>query len=87
MKRRVRVLRRAETDADDVYEWLRRRSPTGAAAWFAALGERLESIASGWNGSPAPEASAVDVDLRQAFFKTSRGRTYRVLFLETIRKC
>jgi plasmid stabilization system protein ParE len=84
MARTIRILSRADGDADDIFVWLAKRSPAGAKAWNAALRERLDSLAStDWNGSPAPEAQEVGLDLRQAFFKTRRGRTYRVLFVST----
>lgn len=84
MSRTIRILGRADDDADDIFIWLAKRSPAGARAWNAALRERLDSLAaSDWNGSPAAEAQDVGLDLRQALFKTRRGRVYRVLFVAT----
>ncbi len=82
MTRQLRILRRAADDVDHLYEWLRKRSPQGAVTWYGALTQRLADLATGeFLGTSAPEARKVGLDLRHAFFKTPRGRTYRVLFL------
>ena len=78
----VRLLSRAQEDADQIYLWLRERSPLGAVSWYAALLKKIEDLAiTATACSIAPEASPLDIELRQAFFKTRRGRTYRLLFL------
>jgi plasmid stabilization system protein ParE len=82
MKHQVRVLGRAEADADDIYLWLMKRSPAGASAWFGALQRclgRLSDIAG--SCAAAPEAAKLGVDLRQALFRTPHGRNYRLLFV------
>jgi plasmid stabilization system protein ParE len=82
MTRTLRILRRAVGDIDDIYDWLRNRSPTGALTWYEALNQRLvEHISGDFLGASAPESTKLGVDLRHAFFKTPRGRIYRVLFL------
>jgi plasmid stabilization system protein ParE len=82
MTRALRILRRAVGDIDDIYDWLRKRSPTGAVTWYEALTRRLVELTAGdFLGASAPESTKLGVDLRHAFFKTPRGRTYRVLFL------
>jgi hypothetical protein len=53
----------------------------GALAWLDAydsLLERLQQDAA--TCGEAPESRACDFDVRQALFKTRRGRVYRVLF-------
>jgi len=78
----IRVLGRATADADHIYLWLHQRSPDGAAAWYAAYFNKLCELGDSKSASSiAPEAIALGVDLRQAFFKTRRGRSYRLLFL------
>jgi plasmid stabilization system protein ParE len=78
----VRVLGRAEADADDIYLWLLKRSPAGATAWYRALKDCLEQLRdSAETCSLAPEAAKVGVNLRQTFFKTPHGRNYRLLFV------
>lgn len=79
---RVRLLRRGQSDADDIYLWLRKRSPAGAVAWYAALLARLDELAVNAAAcSLAPEAERLGVELRQTFFKTRRGRKYRLVFV------
>jgi hypothetical protein len=59
-----------------------KRSPAGASAWYVALHERLKKLADdATRCAMAPEAMKLGVDLRQAFFKTRRGRNYRLLFI------
>jgi plasmid stabilization system protein ParE len=78
----VRVLGRAQADADEIYLWLLKRSPAGAYNWYAALSHRLSQLADlAGNCSQAPEAKKLNIDLRQAFFKTPHGRNYRLLFV------
>jgi plasmid stabilization system protein ParE len=78
----VRVLGRATADVDHIYVWLRQRSPEGAAAWYAAYLDKLRELAESVAASSiAPEATKFGIELRQAFFKTRQGRTYRLLFV------
>jgi plasmid stabilization system protein ParE len=78
----VRLLTRAQEDADQIYLWLRERSPMGAVAWYTALLKKIDDLAVTATACfPAPEASPLDIEIRQAFFKTRRGRTYRLLFI------
>ncbi len=57
------------------------RSPQGARAWLRAyddLIERMQKQAHSFG--PAYENDDCEFDVRQALFKTRRGRVYRVLF-------
>ena len=77
----VRELQKAKLDKRSVFAWLNERSPAGAIAWLDAydsLLERLQQNAAACG--EAPESHACDFDVRQALFKTRRGRVYRVLF-------
>ena len=77
----VHVLHRAQADVYSIARWLAERSPLGAAAWLRAFDEmvgRLEKQAS--SCGPANESDAFELDVRQALFKTRRGRVYRALF-------
>lgn len=82
MKYRVFELSSAESDIQAIFEWLREHSPHGAAAWLdaydrmvASIEERADSFGEAFEN---PHCSR---DVRQAFFKTRRGRMYRALFL------
>ena len=72
----------AQADVDRIIGYLAERSPEGAAAWckawdslLAELRDRAESF------GLAPESSYYEDEIRQAFFKTRRGRTYRAMFV------
>lgn len=61
--------------------WLMEHDAGAAGRWFQAF----EAAAKGLPRSPqsyalAPEDEFVDWEIRQFFFKTRRGRTYRGLF-------
>lgn len=77
----VRELPKARDDKRSIFRWLHERSLAGAAAWLDAydsLLERLKRDAGSFG--EAPENQDCDFDVRQALFKTRRGRVYRALF-------
>ena len=80
MKRRVRLLRRAKNDVRVITAWIAERSKPGAERWVSALDKGLDSI----DEFPESHSLAEEDDgfpnhtIRQFFFKTRRGRTYRV---------
>jgi plasmid stabilization system protein ParE len=77
----VRILHRAQVDADDIYEWIAKRSPAGAVRWYSAFRAAAASLDKQHERcAQAPESESVGYDVRQRFFKTRRGRTYRLLF-------
>jgi plasmid stabilization system protein ParE len=81
MSRPLRVLGRAAADVDDIFNWLARRSVVGAISWYAAFHSELSQIASSPESfAEAAESRPLGWPLRQALFKTRRGRIYRVLF-------
>ena len=81
MSRTLRILERASADVDEVFNWLVHRSVEGAIFWFMAFKKAVTRVAStGETLGSAPESVRFKRDLRQAFFKTRRGRTYRIVF-------
>ena len=77
----VRILRRAQADADQIYEWIAERSPAGAVRWYSAFRAAAASLDEQHERcARAPESDSVGFDVRQRFFKTRRGRIYRLLF-------
>jgi plasmid stabilization system protein ParE len=77
----VRELPKARQDKDSIFRWLFARSPTGALAWLDAydsLVDRLKDDTATFG--LALEAADCEFEIRQALFKTRRGRVYRVLF-------
>ena len=84
MSRTIQVSVRASADADTIYEWIAERSPVGATHWYQAFLDALHPLQhQAESYTLAPEAKRLGVDLRQALFKTRKGRTYRALFLIT----
>jgi plasmid stabilization system protein ParE len=81
MSRSLRILERAQTDVDDIFRWILSRSVKGAVAWQLAFYGAVENIATSPDAcGTAPEAIPTGRNLRQQFFKTRRGRIYRVVF-------
>lgn len=77
----VRIQRRAQADADDIYDWIAKRSPAGAVRWYSAFRAAAASLETEHERcARALESESVGYDVRQRFFKTRRGRTYRLLF-------
>jgi plasmid stabilization system protein ParE len=78
---RVVLTGRAERDADDIYAWIARRSPDGAAKWYAAFRKMLRSLENDpARHAPAPEGASLGLDVQQALFKTRYGHRYRALY-------
>lgn len=81
MKYRINVLRRAWSDADEIYEWLAKRSPAGANRWYAAILEAAKGLKdTAESRTLAPESDLFDCEIRQQLFRTRQGRTYRLVF-------
>ena len=77
----VRELPKAQQDKLSIFRWLNERSPAGSLAWLDAYDSLLERMkADARVFAEAAESRDCDVDVRQALFKTRRGRVYRVLF-------
>lgn len=79
---KVRVLRRAKQDLTTISDWIAERSPAGAARWITAFEMAREKLAEN------PERFGLSLqdarsryELRQFFFKTPHGRTYRGIFV------
>lgn len=78
----VKILKRAEADTDRIYLWIAKRSPDGAGRWFRAFlaaADTLKLNAARYGS--AAEASVLGSDIREHFFKTPRGRVYRMIYL------
>jgi len=77
----VRELRKAKADKRLIFEWLHERSRDGAIAWLAAYDAMIErlKVGAGTFGD-AYESADLDIDVKEAHFKTRRGRVYRALF-------
>ena len=81
MTRALRIVQRARMDADAIFNWLVARSIQGAISWYLAYGRAVEQIrAAPEKYAEAPESRPLRRSLREAFFKTRRGRRYRIVF-------
>ncbi len=82
---KLRILPRAERDAQHIFDWIKDRTPDGARRWWDAfLKEANRSALHPQRYPTAPENEMTSYELRQFLFKTRRGHRYRILF--TIRK-
>ena len=81
MSFRVTAHRRAEEDIAQMSTWLASQSPEGAARWLDAYDHMIDQLRDNpLSFGLAPENELVDGEVRQAFFKTRRGRAYRAIF-------
>jgi plasmid stabilization system protein ParE len=81
MNRPVRILNRARADVDEQFNWLVGRSLQGAISWYLAFGRAVDIMGASPESYPlAPESERLQCELRQALFKTRRGRNYRIIF-------
>jgi plasmid stabilization system protein ParE len=81
MKRAVVVLPRAQRQVQEIARWLTERSTQGAARWLDAYDRMIEQLEEQADQCGlAPENEFVAPEIRQIFFKTPRGHTYRALF-------
>ena len=81
MSRTLRILERARSDVDAIFDWLAHRSVQGAVSWYMAFRHSVATIAASPESlAEAAESYALGRPLRQALFKTRRGRVYRIVF-------
>jgi len=81
MRRTLRILERARSDVEDIFNWLVQRSVQGAISWYLAFRGAIAKVASAPESfAEAPESHPLARQLRQAIFKTRRGRVYRIVF-------
>ena len=77
----VLVTARAEADLQALGDWLHERSPDGARRWTNAASAALTGLRENpRRHSFAPENDHSDREIRNALFKTRRGRVYRAIF-------
>ena len=79
---RVRILLRAELDAQLIVDWIRERSAEGAGRWWEAYTEARARLQKGpLTCALAPEAEQSGRNVRHLQFKTRYGKYYRLLFI------
>ena len=70
MRFTVSILRRAQGDVDEIYEWIARQSPTGAVRWYAAFCHAANGLRENANRcAQATESSDLGIDIRQRLFR------------------
>jgi plasmid stabilization system protein ParE len=81
MSRTLRILERARADVDAIFNWLAPRSVRGSISWYLAFRRAIDRIGESPEGfAEAGESYRLGRPLREALFKTRRGRTYRIVF-------
>jgi plasmid stabilization system protein ParE len=78
----IRILPRAIQDLEAITSWIHAHSPRGALALvlaFEAAVTRLKRSPEAY--SLAPESDHCGMPLRQVFFRTRKGNTYRMVIL------
>ena len=81
MRFHVVVMPKAAAELDGIIAWVASRSPQGAARLWASFENGLRSLeVNPLSCSIAPESDLIGREVRQLFFKTRKGRTYRALF-------
>jgi len=82
MSRLPRILAKARADIDHIFNWLERRSPQGAATWYSALFAAVGKITASPHGYAVVSEALPrwNRKIHQAFFKTPRGKRYRIIF-------
>lgn len=75
------ILPVARQELDTIIGWIAKRSPDGASRLLLQFEHGLQSLSENPEShSLAPESHPLGRDIRQMFFKTRRGLTYRALF-------
>ncbi len=74
MMLKVRILPRAEYDAQAIFEYIASRSPGGALRWWQAFEEATSKIEDAVDQfGLAPENGRLNFELRQYLFKSPQG--------------
>ena len=81
MTRTVQELPRAIADVQHIANWIHEHSPQGAMSWLDAYDDMVARLASDAEQFGAAPERHAEFDIRQALFKTRRGRIYRSLFI------
>jgi len=79
---RVVLLHSARRDVEYIYDWIAARSQGGAARWYTAFLDAANTLAESHEScSITAEGEEIGLAIRQRFFRTRRGRVYRILFV------
>jgi plasmid stabilization system protein ParE len=71
----------AVADVEHIYAWIKDRSERGAVRWYAAFLQAASKLRSDpARNAVAAESEQLGEEVRESFFRTPRGRSYRLLF-------
>ena len=78
----VELSARAERDFQSIVDYLAKRSTSGATSWIDAFEAMTLALPASAETHPlAPENDDHVETIRNALFKTRRGRTYRAVYI------
>ena len=81
MKRYIEFAPRGRRDVRRIMKWLLGRSLRGANSWYEAFWKTVTRVADDPESfSLADESADLPSPVRQAIFKTRKGRRYRIVF-------
>ena len=81
MNYKLEILELAWNDVDRIQHWLMERSLEGAARWYVALHECLNSLKlDPLRSGLAYESAELGLELRERLFKTPKGKKYRIVY-------
>jgi plasmid stabilization system protein ParE len=80
MRYSVSLLEKAVKDVDEIFHWLAKRSPDGAARWEQELDKALRSLQSNPQRCGFVGERQLRREYRQRFFRTRHGHKYRLVF-------
>ena len=78
----LKILPRAERDAQAIYDYIYPRSEAGAIHWWQAFQKAMHSLPENpMRYGLAPENELSHLKIQQFLFRTPHGRTYRGVFV------
>jgi len=77
----LEITDRAKKDRDECFDYIFARSPDGALRWLEAFEAAAAALLTEPHYGEAPESEDHDETIRQKFFKTPHGKTYRLLHI------
>lgn len=81
MKYHIELTPEAKRGVEQTFRWIANRSPDGAQRWYERFWQVVAIIVENPLGfGRADEGLGLGIDIRQTFFKTRRGRRYRIVF-------
>ena len=77
MAYRIEVTDEADTQADQIYEWISRDAPEAATRWYYGLFDAIDSLVENPRRCPiAPEDKHFEQELRHLIY----AKNYRIIF-------